>query len=102
MALYGVVAALAHRLRAVFTPYFRYVLDDGALAALGGGDAKTGLPQAKKKRKKAAAPVAAGDAGGADPAVLRDTWLLRLRVRLHIRSSDCVVLSLSHKVAIRG
>ena len=85
VALYGVVIALTQRLRSVFAPYFRYLLD-GALAHLAGG-APSAAVQPKKKRKKSAAVAAAslvagGEAnGGGDPALVRDAWLLRLRVR---------------------
>ena len=69
--------ALALRLRSVFVPYYRYVID-GAIAHLT-GSASEAQPQPKKKRKKSSltpadgTPAPVGEAAGLQ-------WLVRHRV----------------------
>jgi U3 small nucleolar RNA-associated protein 10 len=76
-AFFSVVHALTQRLRSVFVPYFRYVLDTavGHLA----GEAPV-QPHAKKKRKKSKAADVAAGAVSADAGLANDAWLLRFRV----------------------
>ena len=75
-AFFGAVCALAQRLRSVFVPYYRYVID-GALAHLGSGAAAEAQP--KKKRKKSG--LAAGDEAAArSPQSSGLQWLVRHRV----------------------
>ncbi|KAK9810295.1 hypothetical protein WJX72_008160 [[Myrmecia] bisecta] len=74
VAFFGAVAALTERLRSVFVPYFRHLLDP-AIKHLGG---KPEEPVKKKKKKKAAAGVAVGAPAG--PVGNEMTWCLRLRV----------------------
>jgi U3 small nucleolar RNA-associated protein 10 len=72
--------ALTGRLRAVFVPYFKYLLDICVGQLLGG---EAGAQQPKKKRKKAAAAGAAAagqEAGGeGDDEAQLTAWLGRLR-----------------------
>ena len=75
-AFFGAVHALAQRLRSVFVPYYRYVVD-GALAHLGSGAAAEAPP--RKKRKKSS--LAAGDEAAAHASQASGLhWLVRHRV----------------------
>ena len=73
-AFFGAVHALAQRLRSVFVPYYRYVID-GALTHLGSSAALEAQP--KKKRRKSS--LAAGE-----EAALGLQWLVRHRVSRQI------------------
>lgn len=77
VALFTAVLGLTERLRSVFVPYFRYLLDLIA-AQLGGpsGDA----PRKKKKKKTGSVAVAVGDESSGEPAVVEETWRLRFKV----------------------
>lgn len=85
VALFTAVLGLTERLRSVFVPYFRYLLDSIA-AQLGGalGDAGA-VPRKKKKKKASSVAVAAGDEASAEPAVIEDTWRLRFTVHKPLR-----------------
>jgi U3 small nucleolar RNA-associated protein 10 len=73
VALFSLANALAERLRSVFTPYFKALMDP-AVEALEGGGASSAAP-AKKRRKAAAAEAPAADA----QTPLH--WTLRIKVR---------------------
>ncbi|GAB4814939.1 hypothetical protein N2152v2_001985 [Parachlorella kessleri] len=79
VALAAVVNALAERLRSVFVPYFRHLLDLflGYLA-----DGSAAAPATKKqKKKKKQRTEAAGEADTtADPVQAEDGWRLRFQV----------------------
>ena len=79
-AFFGAVHALALRLRSVFVPYYRYVMD-GALAHLSSAAAAADA-QPKKKRKKSSLPAADAPSSPDDPNGLR--WVVRHRVRTPI------------------
>ena len=80
VALFAVVLGLTDRLRSVFVPYFRYLLDSIA-AQLGGASGDAGVaPKRKKKKKSSSVAVAVGDEGSEEPAVVEDTWRLRFKV----------------------
>ncbi|KAK9866983.1 hypothetical protein WJX84_002095 [Apatococcus fuscideae] len=70
-ALFSVVIALTRRLRAVFVPYFRYLMDV-AVVHLGGSMAATGdeAEKPKKKKKRQQAGVAAADGSSPDGSLL--------------------------------
>ena len=74
VTLFSVAGALTERLRSVFVPYYRYLLDKAVkhLAAPGGGAAS----QPKKKQRKQ------GSEGAAEGGLTSATgaWVLRLRV----------------------
>ncbi len=76
-AFFGAVHALALRLRSVFVPYYRYVMD-GALSHLSSAAAAADA-QPKKKRKKSSLPAAETPSSSDDPSGLR--WVVRHRVR---------------------
>ena len=100
VALFTAVLGLTERLRSVFVPYFRYLLDSIA-AQLGGVSGDAGAaPKRKKKKKSSSVAVAVGDEGSEEPAVVEDTWRLRFKVccsahvscpgfRLHIGRTFC-------------
>ena len=69
---------LSERLRSVFVPYFRYLLDPMA-AHLGGGSSNAADGPRKKRKKRSSAVAVMGDSSS-DPAVVEDTWRLRLKV----------------------
>lgn len=69
---------LSDRLRSVFVPYFRYLLDP--IAAHLGGSAPDAADGPRKKRKKRSIAVAVMGDTSSDPAVVEDTWRLRLKV----------------------
>lgn len=80
VALFTAVLGLTERLRSVFVPYFRYLLDLIA-AQLGGASADAGAaPRKKKKKKTGSVAVAVGDESSGEPAVVEDTWRLRFQV----------------------
>ena len=82
-AFFGAVHALAQRLRSVFVPYYRYVID-GALAHLGSSAATEVQP--KKKRRKSS--LAAGEEAAAHPSQSSGLqWLVRHRVSRQISQS---------------
>ncbi len=91
-AFFGAVHALALRLRSVFVPYYRYVMD-GAMAHLSSA-AAAAEAQPKKKRKKSSLPAADMPSNADDPTGLR--WVVRHRVRtlqsqMHDSGSlDCI------------
>ena len=97
VALFTAVLGLTERLRSVFVPYFRYLLDL-IVAQLGGasGDAGT-APRKKKKKKTGSVAVAVGDESSGEPAVVEDTWRLRFKVCMH--ASLLCVLGLGLKGA---
>lgn len=76
VALFGVVHALTQRLRSVFVPYFRYVLDS-VVAHLTSDASEQQQPLKKKRRKSKAVEISEG-ATGADA---QQVWRLRFRVR---------------------
>ena len=80
VTLFTAVLGLTGRLRSVFVPYFRYLLD--AIAAqLGGAMGDVGAaPRRKKKKKSSSAVVAVGDEASGEPVVVEDTWRLRFKV----------------------
>ena len=73
VTLFGVSGALAERLRSVFVPYFRYLVDKAAKHL--SSDASGGSQAGKKRRKQISA---------ADPCAVPEgsvsSWVLRLRV----------------------
>jgi len=71
-ALFGVASALSARLRSVFVPYFRYLIDR-AVGHLAGG---AGSAAPKKKKRRGAAVDGGADADGDSEL----SWLLRVRV----------------------
>ena len=79
-AFFGAVHALAQRLRSVFVPYYRYVID-GALAHLASGAAAEAQP--RKKRRKSS--LAAGEEAAAQPSQASGLqWLVRHQVSCQI------------------
>lgn len=85
--LYGVIYALTERLRSVFVPYFRYVMD-GAIVLLAGQAGDASQPKKKRKKSKALEPI--GDAAAADAGAALTTWLLQFRVELPLSSPLCL------------
>ena len=79
--------ALALRLRSVFVPYYRYVMD-GAIAHLTSAAAAADT-QPKKKRKKSS--EAAADAPPSSDELSGLRWVVRQRVRTP-SSSDTTLL----------
>jgi U3 small nucleolar RNA-associated protein 10 len=74
-ALLACADALTARLRAVFVPYFKYLLEVCVQQLAGGAEAQ----QPKKRRKKAAAEAAAEGPEAGDEEALLGCWLARLR-----------------------
>ena len=94
-ALFSLVVALTRRLRAVFVPYFRYLMD--AVVVHLGGDAAGGN-SAEKPKKKKKRPMLDADPGKGAPA---DGPLVRFRV-WHvpcIKASDLLRYCLQHDFA---
>lgn len=79
IALFGVSAALTQRLRSVFVPYFRYLLDK-AVRHLGGAAVAPGGPGAQPAKKKRKASLGGGDGDVAAAGDDEASWTLRLRV----------------------
>ncbi len=79
VALFTAVLGLTERLRTVFLPYFRYLVDPIA-AHLGGSAVETEGHKRKKKKKSTAGVVAVSDESSTDPGVVEDTWRLRFKV----------------------
>ena len=79
VALFTAVLGLADRLRSVFVPYFRYLLDPIA-AHLGGTGSDGERHKRKKKKKSSTAVVAVADESSDEPSVVEDTWQLRYKV----------------------
>ncbi|GIL74166.1 hypothetical protein Vretimale_4805 [Volvox reticuliferus] len=84
VAMFGVVNALADRLRSVLVPYYRHILNLCVQHLSGAENAEQ--PRSKKKQRRSTAAVV-DEAAITDPAVVtyRDqqvclTWLLRLRI----------------------
>lgn len=76
LGLFALVNALAERLRGVFVPYFRHLLDL-CIAYLSGISAGEGTK--KKRRRKSAGANEAVDSS-AEPTPAPEAWRLRLRV----------------------
>ena len=91
--LYGVIYALTERLRSVFVPYFRYVMD-GAIALLAGHAGDASQPKKKRKKSKSLAPIS--DVAAADAGAALNTWLLRFRVEPLLLSPHCPVSEALH------
>lgn len=85
IALFSCVVALTQRLRSVFVPYFRYLMD--SVVAHLSGPATAALQPPKKKKKKALPETEAG-ISSADPLALQNQWRLRLVVSFSILSSS--------------
>ena len=79
IALFGVSAALTQRLRSVFVPYFRYLLDK-AVRHLGGAAVAASGPGAQPAKKKRKASLSGGDGDVAAAGDDEASWTLRLRV----------------------
>lgn len=80
--LFRAAGALAERLRSVFVPYFRYLLDLAMAHLAGDASAADAADKPKKKKqKKQQRDEEAGLEGGSLEDRL-DTWTLRLQVRL--------------------
>ncbi len=79
VALFTAVLGLTERLRTVFLPYFRYLVDPIA-AHLGGSAVEAEGHKRKKKKKSTAGVVAVSDESSTDPGVVEDTWRLRFKV----------------------
>lgn len=79
VALFTAVLGLTDRLRSVFVPYFRYLLDPIA-AHLGGGAQEGEGPKRKKKRKASSGMLAVADKASTEPGAVEDTWRLRHKV----------------------
>ncbi len=81
IGLFTAAANLAEKLRSVFVPYYRHLLDlavkhlQPAAAAVAAGAVKA----SSKKRRKSGADAAAADAAGA-PAGGAAEWVLRLKI----------------------
>ena len=79
-AFFGAVHALAQRLRSVFVPYYRYVID-GALAHLGSGAAAEAQPRYKRRKSS----LTADEEAAAHPSQASGLqWLVRHRVSRQI------------------
>ncbi len=91
--LYGVIYALTERLRSVFVPYFRYVMD-GAIALLTGHAGDASQPKKKRKKSKSLAPIS--DVAAADAGAALNIWLLRFRVEPLLLSPHCPVSEALH------
>ena len=78
--LFAAAATLADRLRSIFVPYFRYLLDP-AVAALEAGGVEQPSKPAKKKRRKSADAEAEPALAPADAAAEENSWRLRTQVR---------------------
>ena len=77
-AFFGAVHALALRLRSVFVPYYRGLMDDAIRHLTSAAAAADAQP--KKKRRKSSLPAADAPASSSDdPTGLR--WVVRHRVR---------------------
>jgi len=79
VALFTAVLGLTERLRSVFVPYFRYLLDSIA-AHLGGGAAQAEGPRRKKKKKASSGVLSVADEASSEPGTVEDTWRLRFKV----------------------
>lgn len=80
VALLTTVVALSHRLRSVFVPYFKYILDLLLAQLTGAAAAAAGVKPPKKKRRKSAAAASGGEAGSSKDAALQlAVWLARVR-----------------------
>jgi U3 small nucleolar RNA-associated protein 10 len=80
-AMMSLVEALAHRLRSVFVPYFRYLLDVCVhFLTTGAGLDSRALKRLKKKRRESLA----ADENGSSPPVsavdLETSWVLRAKI----------------------
>ncbi len=79
VALFTAVLGLTERLRSVFVPYFRYLVDPIA-AHLGGSAVEAEGHRRKKKKKSTAGMLAVADESSTEPGVVEDTWRLRFKV----------------------
>ena len=82
LALLAAVCALTRRLRSVFVPYFRHLMDLLVVALLGGEAGAAGAggrPSKKAKKAAAAAGQPAAGAGADDALAAQAAWLARLR-----------------------
>ena len=79
VALFTAVLGLAERLRSVFVPYFRYLLDPIA-AHLGAHSNASEGHKRKKKKKSSTAVVAVADETSSEPVIVEGTWQLRYKV----------------------
>lgn len=79
VALFTAVLGLVERLRSVFVPYFRYLVDSIA-AHLGGSAVEAEGHIRKKKKKSTAGVLAVADESSTEPGVVEDTWRLRFKV----------------------
>ena len=79
MALFTAVLGLTERLRSVFVPYLRYLVDPIA-AHLGGSAVEAEGHRRKKKKKSTAGMLAVADESSTEPGVVEDTWRLRFKV----------------------
>lgn len=69
---------LSERLRSVFVPYFRYLLDP--IAAHLGATSSEAADGPRKKRKKRSSAAVAVTTDDSDAPAVEDTWRLRLKV----------------------
>jgi U3 small nucleolar RNA-associated protein 10 len=80
VALLTAVVALSHRLRSVFAPYYKCILDLLLAQLTGAAAAAAGVRPPKKKRRKSAAAAGGGEAGSSrDSALQLAVWLARVR-----------------------
>lgn len=78
--LFAAAAALTARLRSIFVPYFRYLLDPALAALEAGGEPDAKKPAKKKRRKSAEAEASAAPAAPEDAAAQEASWRLRTQV----------------------
>ena len=98
-ALFSVVVALTRRLRAVFVPYFRYMMD-GIVAHLGGSHAAGGSGEDKPKKKKKRQSLSSAAVDGIHP--FQPLLCFRVTRKLHpqlLHSSCSRQLYLPHSKA---
>ncbi|KAA6423835.1 MAG: U3snoRNP10 and NUC211 domain-containing protein, partial [Trebouxia sp. A1-2] len=79
VALFTAVLGLIERLRSVFVPYFRYLVDPIA-AHLGGSAVEAEGHRRKKKKKSTAGMLDVADESSTEAGVVEDTWHLRFKV----------------------
>ena len=80
VTLFGVSGALAERLRSVFVPYFRYLVDKAAKHLSSEAPGGTSASQAGKKRRKQAPTAADVARSAASEGGSVASWVLRMRV----------------------
>ncbi|EFJ42549.1 hypothetical protein VOLCADRAFT_107183 [Volvox carteri f. nagariensis] len=79
VAMFGVVNALADRLRSVLVPYYRYLLDL-CVQHLGGADGMDGKGARSKKKPRRSAAASVDAAASYNDQQVCLAWLLRLRI----------------------